>query len=334
MNSLERIKAAVEFRKPDRVPVIAQVFGHAAAFSGVYLLDYLQNGETLARSQLKSLKHYDYDAVFALMDVSVETEAAGSFLTYRHERYPTVKSYAFSKKHDLDAMKVPDPKKAGRMPELLKACRILRKEVGNDVLVVGCVIGPMTLALQLMGAEKALFLAVDEPDVFAGILDYATEVIIRYGLEQIEAGAHLPIVFNPSASPEIIPHSFFREFELPRLEKIFSAFKKQGAAAGWLHIAGAVQPIMPYYPKAGVTIANIDYCINPAEAMAVLPKTCLNGNIKPLSFVEDTPDSIFEASKKLLECFDQRGGFILSSGCEIPPESKFENIKAMVDAAR
>ncbi len=45
---------------------------------GVDLRDYVQNGELLARCQIKALERYDYDAVFALMDVGVETEAVGS----------------------------------------------------------------------------------------------------------------------------------------------------------------------------------------------------------------------------------------------------------------
>jgi uroporphyrinogen decarboxylase len=77
MNSMERIKATLSFKKPDRVPVIAQVFGHAAVLAGVCLRDYLKEGEVLARCQIQALKHYGYDAVFALMDTSVETEAIG-----------------------------------------------------------------------------------------------------------------------------------------------------------------------------------------------------------------------------------------------------------------
>ena len=75
MNSLERIKAALGFEKPDRVPVIAQVFGHAAVLAGVCLREYLRDGEVLAGCQIKALQRYGYDAVFALMDTSVETEA-------------------------------------------------------------------------------------------------------------------------------------------------------------------------------------------------------------------------------------------------------------------
>ena len=333
MNSLERVQAAVNFQTLDRVPVIAQVFGHAATLAGVALGDYVRDGALLARCQIQALKHYAYDAVFALMDVSVETEAVGSVLTYRADQYPIIKSYAFTGAN-LDALPIPEPQHAGRMPELLKAAHILRQEVGDDVLVIGCVTGPMTLATQLLGAEAALYLAADEPERFARLLDFATEVVTRFGVAQIEAGAHLPIVFDPAATPEVIPAQFYREFELPRLKRVFAAFKQAGAAANWLHIAGAVEPILPFYPQAGAEIANMDYCVAPARAMQALPQTCLDGNIKPLSFVEATPDEIAAESADLLRLFAGRGGFILSSGCEIPPESRPDNIAAMVLAAR
>ena len=334
MNSLERIQAAVSFEKPDRVPVIAQVFGHAAGLAGVPLGDYVRDGELLARCQIKALEHYGYDAVFALMDVNVETEAVGSVLTYRADQYPMVKSYAFSDGADLDSLSVPNPHQAGRMPELLKAARVLRREVGDDVLVVGCVLGPMTLATQLLGIEAALYLAVDEAESFARLLDFSAEVVIRFGVAQIETGAHLPVVFDPSASPAVVPHQFFREFELPRLQKVFAAFKQAGAVANWLHIAGPTEPILPFYPQAGVDIANFDYYVDPLDAQRALPQTCLDGNIKPLSFVEATSEMIAAESSRLLNLFADRGGFILSSGCEIPPESKPENVAAMVLAAR
>jgi uroporphyrinogen decarboxylase len=334
MNGLERIKAAVNFQPADRTPVIAQVFGHAAGLAGVPLSDYVREGALLARCQIEALKHYDYDAVFALMDVCVETEAVGSILNWRPDRYPTVSTHAFAKGVNLDGISVPDPRRAGRMPELLKAASILRREVGDDVLVVGCVLGPMTLATQLTGIEAALYLAMDEPDKFGCLLDFAADVVIRFGIAQIEAGAHLPIVFNPSASPAVIPYQFFREIELPRLRKVFDAFKQAGAACSWLHIAGPAEPILPLYPQAGVDIANIDYEVDPSAAMRALPEVCLDGNIKPLDFVEGSPDKIAHKTSRLLDLFEDRGGFIMSSGCEIPPESKPENIASMVEVVK
>jgi len=326
--------AVVNFETPDHVPVIAQVFGHAATVASTALKSYLRDGELLARCQIKALKHYGYDAVFALMDTSVETEAVGSVLTYSADLYPVVESYALSEIAELEGLSVPDPHEAGRMPELLKAATILRNEVGGDVLVVGCVLGPLTVATQLFGIEKTLYLAIDEPDAFSRLLDFATEVIIRFGVAQIEAGAHLPIVFDPSASPAVVPYQFFREFELPRLKKVNSAFKQAGAIANWLHIAGPADSILHFYSQIGVDIANFDYYVDPLSAQLALKETCLDGNIKPLLFVEASPEVISTESYRLLDLFSDRGGFILSSGCEIPPESKPENVAAMVQASR
>src|SRR3990172_10191651 len=124
----------------------------------------------------------------------------------------------------------------------------------------------MTLAQQFMGPEKSLFLAADEPDKFCRVLDFAVEVAVSFGLAQLEAGVHLPLVFDPSASPAVIPPKFFREFELPRLRRLFSALKSGGSLANWLHIAGPVESILPYYPEAGVEVANFDYCVDPVLA--------------------------------------------------------------------
>jgi uroporphyrinogen decarboxylase len=334
MNSLERISATLKFRDADRVPVIAQVFGHAATLAGTSVDEYVRYGETLAYCQLNALKHYGYDAVFSVMDVNVETESLGSVLQYRKNQYPVIEQYALSPEDDWNDLALPDPQQAGRMPEMLKAIGLLRREVGNEVLVVGCIMGPFTLATQLLGMETALYLAIDDPERLEHLMDFATEVVIRFGRAQLRAGAHLPVVFDPSASTAVVPPQFFREFELPRLKRVFAALAVSGAVANWLHIAGPVSPILPYYPKAGVNIANFDYNVNAAEARNVLATTCLDGNIKPLMFVEGSPEDIKTEAVNLLNVFSDRGGFILSSGCEIPPESKPENIAAMVDATR
>ncbi len=333
MNSLERIKATIQFQKTDRVPVIAQVFGHASTFAGVNLREYISDGAVLARGQLRALEHYQYDAVFALMDVNVESEAVGSRLTYRENEYPVIKSYV-AESTELKDLRIPDPRQAGRMPELLKAAGILNNEVGDAVLVVGCVVGPMTLATQLLGMERALYLAIDDPETFEKWLDFSTDVCIRFGTAQLESGVHLPIVFDPASTPDVIPPQFYREFVMPHVKRVFRTFKKAGSLANWLHTAGPVASILPYYSQIGVDIANIDYCVDPLHAIEIVPKTCIDGNIKPFSFMQETPGAIARESSKLIKIFADRGGFILSSGCEIPRESKPENITAMVMETR
>jgi len=334
VNSFERVNAAIHLRESDRVPVMAQVFAHAGVLGGVSVDEYVRDGSTLARCQLKALDRYGYDAVFAVMDVGVETEAVGSTLDYRPNHYPVVGRYVLQDGGDLSTLTVPDPERAGRMPEMLKALRILRAELGDEVLVVGCVMGPFTLATQLLGIEAALLMAVDDFPRLEQVMDFATEVLIRFGVAQLRSGAHLPVIFDPSASPALIPPRFFRELELPRLKRLIEAFTGAGAVSSWLHIAGPVNPILPLYALAGVGMANFDYCVSPVQAQSQLPATCLDGNIKSLAFVESTPLEVGRLADELLGAFGERGGFVLSSGCEIPPESKPENVAAMVVAAR
>jgi uroporphyrinogen decarboxylase len=332
MNSLERIQAAVRFDGTDRVPVVAQVFGHAATLLDVPVDAYVRDGELLARCQLNALDRYNYDAVFSVMDVSVETEAVGSTLRYPENQYPVVENYALSNDADVVNLEVPDPRVAGRMPEMLKALGCLRKELANEVLVVGCVTGPFTLTTQLLGMERALYLAIDDPARLERVMDFATEVIVRFGVAQMEAGAHVPLVFDPSASPAVVPPQFFREFELPRLTRVFGAFARAGCRANWLHIAGPAGGVLPYYRQAGVQIANFDYCLSVDDVTKALPSTCVDGNVRPVSFVDASPSEIAREAAALLAGFQQRGGFILSSGCEIPPESDPENVAALVSA--
>lgn len=332
MNGLERVFAAVHFRPTDRLPAVPQLYGHAAYRCGVKLRDYLQDGALLARCQLDAQARYGHDAVFAFMDMSVETEAIGSSLRYHDDIYPDVARYVLRPGENPDGLKRPDPRHDGRMPEVLRAASLLKRDAGDRLLVSGSLVGPMTLATQLTGIEDALFFAADDPAGFERVLDYCVEVAIAYGTAQLEAGVHVPTVFEPSASPAVVPPGFFREFLLPRLRRIFAAFRAAGAAANWLNIAGPTAPVLAYHADAGADIANFDYYVSAAEARQALPQTCLNGNLKSLLFDEATPEETFREAAALRDAFADRGGFLLSSGCEIPPEAGSENIDAMMAA--
>jgi uroporphyrinogen decarboxylase len=336
MNSIERISAAVSFGQPDRVPVIPQIFGHSAILAGHTLLDYVQNGDTAAESQLQALGRYDADAVFAAIDVCIEAEAIGGEIRFRPDIYPAVERPPLTPEDDFSRLALPDPHQAARMPELLRMATRLREAVADERLVVGIVQGPMTLAVQFLGPETALYLAADEPKRFEQLLDFNTELAVRWGLAQLQAGVHLPMVFEPAGCPEVVPAAFFRELIAPRLKRIFSAYRDGGALTSWLHIAGQTMPILPSYAALGVDIGNFDYPVDSLRLQQTLAEDtlCVDGNIKPLLFVEGTREEVEAESLRLIRSFEKRGGFILSSGCEIPPEAKPENIEAMVQAAR
>jgi uroporphyrinogen decarboxylase len=335
VDGLERIRRAVAFRPCDRPPVIAQVFAHAAIASGRSVEAYLSSGEVAAACQVEAWAHYRYDAVFAVLDLTLEAEAVGGEVQRHPGQYPSVIRPPFSPDDEFSRLPRPDPRVDGRMPLVLEMAARLRGACGDEALVAGLVQGPMTLAAQFLGLERALFLAADEPDRFLQLLDYSSAVAEAFGLAQLAAGAHLVLVFEPAACPEVVPPGLFRELIGPRLARAFAAFDRAGAIANWLHVAGRTAAILPRYAALGADIGNFDYCVDPEALLASLgdSRLCLDGNVKSLSFVTGEPHEIEREASRLLRLFDRRGGFILSSGCEIPPEAREANVAALVRAA-
>jgi uroporphyrinogen decarboxylase len=57
------------------------------------------------------------------------------------------------------------------------------------------------------------------------------------------------------------------------------------------------------------------------------------GNLDPVSiFKMSSPEAVKEATLELLEATRKYPNFILSSGCDIPPQTPFENIDAFYSA--
>jgi uroporphyrinogen decarboxylase len=336
VRAVERIERTLRFERCDRPPVIAQLFGHAALVSGRTLDAYLSSGALAARCQLEALRHYGHDAVFAVLDLTLEAEALGAGVQRRPGLYPAVTRPPLGPDHDFRRLPVPDPLRAGRMPAVLEMAASLRAACGDDALVVGLVQGPMTLAVQFLGMEAALCLAADEPERFVELLDHAAAVGTRFGLAQLAAGAHVVLVFDPAASPEVVPPGLFRELLGPRTASLFAAFRAAGAVANWLHVAGRTGVLLPRYAGLGADIGCFDYCVEPRALLAAPGEgrpLALAGNLRPLAFVTGDDADIERQSAELLRLFEPRGGFILSSGCEIPPEAREPNVAAMVRTA-
>jgi uroporphyrinogen-III decarboxylase len=58
---------------------------------------------------------------------------------------------------------------------------------------------------------------------------------------------------------------------------------------------------------------------------------CIKGDVPAAKLALGTPDEVYNYCKQLIN--DMGPGFILSSGCSIPPNAKLENVKAMISAA-
>ena len=334
MTSYERLLTTINGNFPDSPPVAPEVFGVTARLNGYRISQYVTDGRIIAESQLKAREAIGYDILFAFADLSVEAEALGCTLRYDDDAYPSVKEHILQNIEDVKGLKLPDPLNDSRMPVVIEACRQLRESAGNECVIAACVMGPVSIASQIMGLESFLYQLVDNPDGINQVLDFTEKVAISYGRALIKAGAHCPVVFDPVASPAVIPPSLFVHYEVQRLKRMYDSFRDEGAPISWISIAGATQKIMPYFKKAGINLATIDYVVPISEAFKLADNIALNGNLKPYSFVSCSPAEMKEEVRRCLMEAKGKGNYIIGSGCEIPVESNIENIRAMVEAVR
>jgi uroporphyrinogen-III decarboxylase len=91
-------------------------------------------------------------------------------------------------------------------------------------------------------------------------------------------------------------------------------------------------PYFKEFPKARCVL-QLDGAADIFKAKEILGgHMTLMGDVPAPLLSLDTPEAVTAYCKKLIEVVGKDGGFILSSGCETPFNSKVENVRAMVQA--
>ncbi len=330
MNSTERIRSVVHFQRTDRPALVPEIIAVAATMAGETVRDYVTSGQLIAQCQINARDTIGSDALFAISDLCVEAEALGCDLAYPEMNYPYVVKTLIKKPEDLRKIKIPDPDRDGRMPELLRAVRLLKDETKGATPVIANAIGPITLASRIMDIEQMLYMIVDEPEKFGEVMEFCLSVVTKFAVALVNAGADGIIMFDPTASPSVLPAKIFNRFEVEPIRSVFAAVKSaRQDIFTWYSVAGPVQTNLDILTAVGADITTVDYLVPIETAIQHSVYTVINGNIKPNLFLEGSECEILEESKALLAAARNTERFILGSGCEIPLNSNPENIIAM-----
>jgi MtaA/CmuA family methyltransferase len=217
------------------------------------------------------------------------------------------------------------------MHDRVKAVAQLKERVAGDKLVEGWVEGPCAEAADLRGINTLMMDLYEDPEFARDLFAFVTELALRFGRAQIEAGADSVGVGDAAASL-IGPH-LYEEMVWPFEQRLVNGLRESGGRAR-LHICGNTSPILGAMGRLGCDIVDLDFPVSMAQARdAMGPHQTLLGNIDPVRALRDgTPDSVYEA---ISHCHrDARSPYIVGAGCEVPRGTPPENLRAMHDYAR
>lgn len=338
MNSLERCRAVLDGRTPDRVPVVPQTFMLAAETAGIKVGDMTYDPDKMVEAQLACIEKYGYDGIVIDFDDATIAEACGASVIFREDAPAIVneKDPLLKNLRDVEDLSLPDPNKSGRLPVWLEATSKLVDLVGEEVFIMGRADqGPFTMATLLRGAQQFMEdLVLEDPVQIRKLIDYCRRAGTIFAKTMKDAGAHVTSIGDAYAGPSLISPAMFREFAL-QPEIIMTREVQDYGIPFSIHICGDTTGILPDMATTGAKILELDWQVDMGWARKVVPAdTVIMGNINPSDpLVLGTPEQVDTTAGKIIEGTGGKGLF-LSSGCAMGRNTPPENLKAMVEAAK
>ena len=302
----------------------------AVQLMGITVKDFISDSELQAEGMKKVAERTDAGASVSLMDLSLEAECFGSTIRFSDEEVPTVIGSVINTEEEAKALVVP-PIGTGRTGIYIKAMEKAVKEITDRPILAGA-IGPYSLAGRLMDVSEAMVYCYEEPDMVHIVLEKVTEFIINYCKEYKKLGANGIVLAEPLAG--LLSPALAEEFSAAYVKKIVDAVQDDEFIIVYHNCGNSTIPQIDSILSTGCIFLHFGNAINMADMMPHIPANIIAaGNVEPAGeFRNGTVESVKAATKKVLDECSKYPNFLISSGCDIPPMSSWDNIDAFFEA--
>lgn len=273
---------------------------------------------------------YRTPVLLTAMDPSAEAEAYGCEIRMSEREIPTVVGRLVTNEAEIAALPDPVPGDARTRVPLETAWRLVA-EADGPIPVLGCMLGPFSLAGRLYGVSEALEATAREPETIEDLLGRVTAFLCQYALAFRETGAWGVIVAEPTAG--LLSPAGLGRFSAPYVRRIVEAAETPEFSVILYNCEAKIIHLESILESG----AGIYHFGAPMDIVAALgkvgPDVILGGNLDPTSvFHKGTPQAVGEATRALLEATKSYKNFIISSGCDIPPGTPLASLNSFYRA--
>jgi len=260
--------------------------------------------------------------------MTVEAESMGAKVNMGSEILePHISEYVIGSVDEWEKLK-PIDLASGRTDACIKAIRILAS-YDNGVPVIGNVVGPISLASSLM--EPVVFYKElrKKNETAHSMIRFITGELIRFANAQIEAGADVITISEPSGTGEILGSKLFGEFAVTYLNMLLDGISEHNPGTV-VHICGKMHMVYPQVNLVRADALSFDSVVNMKKARENLKDRVLMGNVSTYALELGDENQIINMTKL---CIDN-GANIISPACGLGMKSPLANVRALLKAVR
>lgn len=329
----ERVMNALSGREVDRRPVTATACPGGAVTAamqretGVFWPAAHKDPEQMVRLARAACEIGGLECIKLPLDDVVEAEALGCATKYPDQIYlqPVTTDSPYSRPADV---KIPARwRQLGRIPIVLEAIGLAKREVGDFLPIASHVVGPFTLACELVGFKRFSVWTIKTRGRAKDLLQLAAEFTIEFAKAQYEAGSDVVAVVEGGLAPGLVTPNALEYLIQPVLLRI--AERLEGLK--FLFVGGSKETILPLLIRSGYDGISVDETVNIARIKASAGDVRLLGNVNSQrTLVAGSPKEVkLEAKQAILGGVD-----LVEPSCGIPPNTPIGNIRALVEASK
>jgi uroporphyrinogen decarboxylase len=293
-------------------------------------LEMCKTPEVAAEVTVQPVRRYEIDAAIIFADILLPLEPMGIGLEFAKGEGPVIHNPVRTM---ADVQKLKPIDAAVQIDYLIKAIKIVLKELNGAVPLIGFSGAPFTLASYIIEGggsrnyEHAKAMMFAEPDTWHKLMEHLTGVIINYLNAQIDAGVQVVQVFDSWVGA--LGPSDYREFVLPHQKNVIAGIKK---SVPLIHFAHGATHLLEMVAAAGGDVIGLDWrCDLDAAWKRVGDDKAVQGNLDPVSLF-GSKDFIRKRTKEILDRAAGRNGHIMNLGHGILQQTPLENAAEFINA--
>ena len=296
---------------------------------GSTVLKAVTDGQAHADAICALNDRFPADAVTAIMDLTVEAEAFGAQIRFSENEIPSIVGRLVQDAGSVAGLEVPSLDR-GRVPEYLKANRIVASRIKDKKVFGGC-IGPFSLAGRLFDLSELMMAMYIEPETVTMLLEKCTAFITSYLLAMKGTGIDGVILAEPASG--LVSNDDCYQYSSVYVRRIVEAVQDDGFSIV-LHNCGNTGHCTDAMIRSGASALHFGNRADMVEALKTCPPELpVMGNIDPVTVMQQaSPEQVYAAVSELLGKTAGFGNFILSTGCDVPPRTPVVNIQAFYQA--